>query len=73
MKYEPKEIEKKWQDRWEAAGAFEASDDFSKPKFYGLIEFPYPSGAGMHVGHIKAYSGMEVICRIRPANGELCH
>lgn len=69
MKYEPKEIEKKWQDRWEAAGAFEASDDFSKPKFYGLIEFPYPSGAGMHVGHIKAYSGMEVICRKRRMQG----
>ncbi|MDD6175132.1 MAG: leucine--tRNA ligase [Firmicutes bacterium] len=69
MKYEPKTIEKKWQDRWENAGAFQATDDFSKPKFYGLIEFPYPSGAGMHVGHIKAYSGMEVICRKRRMQG----
>ncbi len=69
MKYEPQAIEKKWQDRWEAAKAFEATDSFDKPKFYGLIEFPYPSGAGMHVGHIKAYSGMEVICRKRRMQG----
>ncbi len=69
MKYEPKNIEQKWQSRWEEAGVFHAQDDFSKPKFYGLIEFPYPSGSGMHVGHIKAYSGMEVICRKRRMQG----
>ena len=51
--YDFKTIEKKWQDRWEKEGTFRAIDDFSLPKFYGLIEFPYPSGAGMHVGHIK--------------------
>ncbi len=69
MKYEPQEIEKKWQDRWEAAHAFEASEDHSKPKFYGLIEFPYPSGAGLHVGHIKAYISMEVVSRKRRMQG----
>ncbi len=67
--YDFKSIEKKWQDRWEKEGTFKAVDDFSLPKFYGLIEFPYPSGAGMHVGHIKAYSGMEVICRKRRMRG----
>ncbi len=67
--YDFKSIEKKWQDRWEKEGTFKAVDDFSLPKFYGLIEFPYPSGAGMHVGHIKAYSGMEVICRKRKMQG----
>ncbi|MBR2460779.1 MAG: leucine--tRNA ligase [Clostridia bacterium] len=69
MKYDFKQIEAKWQDRWEESGIFHASDDFSKPKFYGLIEFPYPSGAGMHVGHIKAYSGLEVISRKRRMQG----
>ncbi len=69
MKYDFKTIEQKWQKAWEDAHAFQAKDDFSKPKFYGLIEFPYPSGAGMHVGHIKAYSGMEVICRKRRMQG----
>ncbi len=69
MKYDFKNIEKKWQDEWENAGIFHASDDFTKPKFYGLVEFPYPSGAGMHVGHIKAYSGLEVVSRKRRMQG----
>ena len=69
MKYDFKSIEKKWQDRWEAEQAFVASEDYSKPKFYGLVEFPYPSGAGMHVGHIKAYSGLEVVSRKRRMQG----
>lgn len=69
MKYDFKQIEKKWQDNWEKQHIFQASDDFAKPKFYGLVEFPYPSGVGMHVGHIKAYSGMEVICRKRRMQG----
>ena len=68
-RYEPAQIEKKWQDIWEEAKAFAASDDYSKPKFYGLVEFPYPSGAGMHVGHIKAYSGLEVVSRKRRKQG----
>ena len=69
MKYDFKVSDKKWQDIWEEQGAFYASSDKTKPKFYGLVEFPYPSGAGMHVGHIKAYSGMEVICRKKRMQG----
>lgn len=69
MKYDFKTIEEKWQKRWDDAHAFEAKDDFSLPKFYGLVEFPYPSGAGMHVGHIKAYSGLEVVSRKRRMQG----
>jgi len=69
MKHDFKQIEKKWQDRWEAEKAFEASDNSSKPKFFGLVEFPYPSGSGMHVGHIKAYSGLEVISRKKRMQG----
>ena len=64
-----KEIESKWQKIWEDNHAFSASDDYSKKKFYALVEFPYPSGAGMHVGHIKAYSGLEVISRKRRMEG----
>ncbi len=69
MKYDFKAIEEKWQKVWEEKKAFEASEDYSKPKFYGLVEFPYPSGSGMHVGHIKAYSGLEVISRKRRMQG----
>ncbi|MBO5051172.1 MAG: leucine--tRNA ligase [Clostridia bacterium] len=69
MKYDYKSIEPKWQKRWEEAGAFEAVDMSEKPKFYGLVEFPYPSGSGMHVGHIKAYGGLEVISRKRRMQG----
>ena len=60
MKYFFKKIEPKRQAKWEEAKVFEAKDNSDKPKFYGLVEFPYPSGAGMHVGHIKAYSSLEV-------------
>lgn len=62
-------IESKWQKYWDAHKTFEASNDFSKKKFYGLVEFPYPSGHGMHVGHIKAYSGLEVVSRKRRLQG----
>ena len=62
-------IEKKWQDFWEEKGVFHAKNDFSKPKFYGLIEFPYPSGAGLHVGHIRPYTGMDVISRMKRMQG----
>ena len=54
MKYDFSAIEKKWQSRWDDAHIFEAEDFSDKKKFYGLVEFPYPSGVGMHVGHIKA-------------------
>ena len=69
MKYDFGAIESKWQQKWDEAGIFRASDDHTKPKFYGLVEFPYPSGAGMHVGHIKAYSGLEVVSRKRRMQG----
>ena len=69
MKYDFKTIEEKWQKKWEEAKIFEAQDKSEKPKFYALVEFPYPSGAGMHVGHIKAYSGLEVVFRKRRMQG----
>ena len=62
-------IESKWQKYWDEHKTFEASNDFSKKKFYGLVEFPYPSGHGMHVGHINAYSGLEVVSRKRRMQG----
>ena len=69
MRNDFKNIEKKWQARWDAEKAFHAEDNSDKKKFYALVEFPYPSGAGMHVGHIKAYSGLEVISRKRRMEG----
>lgn len=69
MEYDFKHIESKWQEKWEVEGVFHAVDNSDKPKFYGLVEFPYPSGAGMHVGHIKAYSGLEVVSRKRRLQG----
>ena len=69
MKYDFKQIEPKWQKKWEEAHAFEAEDFSAKPKYYNLVEFPYPSGHGMHVGHIKAYSGLEVVSRKRRMQG----
>lgn len=69
MEYDLAHIESKWQEKWEEEGVFHAVDNSDKPKFYGLVEFPYPSGAGMHVGHIKAYSGLEVVSRKRRLQG----
>ena len=69
MKYDFSAVEQKWQKKWEDEGVFHAQDNSDKPKFYGLVEFPYPSGAGMHVGHIKAYSGLEVVSRKRRMQG----
>ena len=68
-KYDFKSIEPKWQKYWEEHDSFKAVDFSDKPKFYALVEFPYPSGAGMHVGHIKAYSGLEVVSRKRRLEG----
>ncbi len=62
-------VEKKWQDYWDAHQTFRAVNGSDKPKFYALVEFPYPSGHGMHVGHIKAYSGLEVVSRKRRLQG----
>ena len=67
--YNFKQVEKKWQDIWDKQGTFNAVDNSDKQKFYALVEFPYPSGAGMHVGHIKAYSGLEVVSRKRRLQG----
>ena len=69
MKHDYKNIEPKWQAKWEAAEAFRAGEDRSKKKFYALVEFPYPSGAGMHIGHVKAYAGLEVVSRKRRMEG----
>lgn len=69
MNYDFKNVEPKWQEKWEEAGVFHAQDNSDKKKFYALVEFPYPSGAGMHVGHIKAYSGLEVVSRKRRLQG----
>ena len=69
MNYDFKANEQKWQDKWEQAGVFNAQDNSDKKKFYALVEFPYPSGSGMHVGHIKAYSGLEVVSRKRRMEG----
>ncbi len=69
MRHDYKKIEPKWQMKWYEDKIFNAKDGSDKPKFYGLVEFPYPSGAGMHVGHIKAYSGLEVVSRKRRMQG----
>ena len=69
MRHDFKKIEPKWQAKWEESKIFRAVDGSEKPKFYGLVEFPYPSGAGMHVGHIKAYSSIEVVSRKRRMQG----
>ena len=69
MNYNFKANEEKWQKKWEEAGVFNAVDNSDKKKFYALVEFPYPSGSGMHVGHIKAYSGLEVVSRKRRMEG----
>jgi len=67
--YDFNAVEKKWQAYWDAQRCFEAEADHTKPKFYALVEFPYPSGAGMHVGHIKAYTSLEVLSRKRRMEG----
>ena len=69
MKYDFKSIEKKWQDKWDEVGAFHATNDYSKPKYYALVEFPYPSGAGLHVGHPRPYTAMDIVSRKRRLEG----
>ena len=68
-RYDFSETEKKWQAYWDEHDTFKAENNSKKPKFYALVEFPYPSGHGMHVGHIKAYSGLEVVSRKRRLEG----
>ncbi len=67
--YIPKKIERKWQTIWEDEKAFAATDDYSKPKFYALVEFPYPSGQGLHVGHPRPYTALDIVARKRRMQG----
>lgn len=67
--YSPKNIEKKWQDIWDEEKAFQAGEDYSKPKYYALVEFPYPSGQGLHVGHPRPYTALDIIARKRRLQG----
>ncbi len=69
MAYNFKDIEKKWQEKWYSEGTFNAKDDFSMKKWYGLIEFPYPSGQGLHVGHPRSYTALDIIARKRRMQG----
>ena len=67
--YDYKAIEKKWQKKWEEAGIFHAENGSEKPKFYALVEFPYPSGQGLHVGHPRSYTALDIVARKRRKNG----
>ena len=69
MKHEFKEIEPKWQKKWEQARAFHAENDYTKPKYYALVEFPYPSGQGLHVGHPRSYTALDIVARKRRMQG----
>ena len=69
MKYDYKAVEAKWQKVWEDEKTFHAEIDHTKPKFYALVEFPYPSGAGLHVGHPRSYTALDVVSRKRRKNG----
>ena len=69
MKYDYKAVEAKWQKVWEDEKTFHAEIDHTKPKFYALVEFPYPSGAGLHVGHPRSYTALDVVSRKRRQNG----
>ena len=67
--YNHREVEKKWQTVWDDEKAFKTSDDFSKPKYYALVEFPYPSGQGLHVGHPRPYTALDIVARKRRMQG----
>ncbi len=69
MKYDYTAIEEKWQKIWDEKGTFQAKDDYSLPKFYGLVEFPYPSGHGLHVGHPRSYTALDIVCRKKRLEG----
>ncbi|MCM1544756.1 MAG: leucine--tRNA ligase, partial [Ruminococcus sp.] len=69
MYYDFKKSEKKWQERWEQSGVFHAKQDYTLPKFYCLIEFPYPSGQGLHVGHPRPYTALDIIARKKRLEG----
>src|SRR5215210_6739906 len=67
--YNHRKIEQKWQKKWEKDGLYEAEDGSKKPTFYGLIEFPFPSGDGMHTGHLRSNTAIDIISRKRRAEG----
>ena len=67
--YNHKVVEKKWQKVWDDNKAFAATDDYSKPKYYALVEFPYPSGQGLHVGHPRPYTALDIVARKRRMQG----
>ena len=67
--YDYAQIERKWQDIWDEKQTFAAKDDYSLPKFYGLVEFPYPSGQGLHVGHPRSYTAIDIVCRKKRLEG----
>ena len=69
MEYNPKEIESKWQKKWDELKCFKAKDDLSLPKYYALVEFPYPSGEGLHVGHPRPYTALDIVARKRRLQG----
>ena len=69
MKYDFTTIEKKWQKKWLEEKTYAAVNGSEKPKFYGLIEFPYPSGQGLHVGHPRPYTALDIIARKRRMQG----
>ena len=69
MRYDFAAIEKKWQDKWEQSGVFHAKNDFTLPKYYALVEFPYPSGKGLHVGHPRSYTALDIVARKRRLQG----
>lgn len=69
MNYNYKEIEEKWQKKWDDNKTFAAKDDYTLPKFYGLVEFPYPSGQGLHVGHPRSYTAIDIVCRKKRLEG----
>ncbi len=69
MEYNPNNLEKKWQKYWQDKKIFQAKDNDKKKKFYGLIEFPYPSGDGLHTGHLRSYTALDIVCRKRRMQG----
>ena len=69
MYYDYGKIEKKWQEIWDKEETFKASNSSAKPKFYALVEFPYPSGQGLHVGHPRPYTALDIISRKKRLEG----
>ena len=69
MGYDFTAIENKWQKYWDEHKTFHAENDYSKPKFYALVEFPYPSGQGLHIGHPRPYTAMDIVSRKRRLQG----